>query len=179
MKRRQVTQVALSVGLMTSVAGCSGESTSSNSVTDTDSDGVPDEHDYAPTDPDVQSKSDTESTAEPEPRWTAYRCDEGEFKFQILDVSFDRSVMSVVIKNITTSQIEVAKVIVFHYHRGELETEEFDVKVDRSNPVVGTYGTLGIDCDLSFGNIDNPNDIESIEIKEPIVDISDGKITCS
>jgi hypothetical protein len=174
MKRRQITQIAVSLGLITSVAGCSSERTSSTSETDTDNDGVPDEHDYAPTDPDVQSKSDTESRAEPEPRWTAYNCDEGEFKFQIEDVTFDDRVMSVVVKNITTSPIEIAKVVA--YYQGGSKTEEFDLDyTDYSYPVVGTYDTIGIDCDLYY--INEPDDIEYIEIWESISDTSD--TTCS
>lgn len=49
----------------TSLAGClstDGSSTSDETPTDTDGDGVPDEHDYAPRDASVQSKSDVQRT---------------------------------------------------------------------------------------------------------------------
>lgn len=173
MKRRQITQITLSLGLMTSVAGCSSESTSSTTEKDTDNDGVPDEHDYAPTDSSVQSKSDIESRAEPEPRWTAYDCNEGEFKFQIVDVTFEDSVMSVVVKNITTSQIEVANIVA--YDRGGSVIDEFDVRVDGSNAVVRTYGTIGINCE--FYGIINPDDVAYIEVWESITGTSG--TTCS
>jgi hypothetical protein len=182
MKRRQTLQIALSLGLMTSVAGCSNESTSSNSAIDTDEDGVPDEHDYAPTDPDVQSKSDTESEPKADSEWTTSGCNEGDFQFQIVDVSFDDTLMSVTVKNITTSQLELGEIIVELYV-GEpqiLETMRFELSVDGSYPVLGTYDTIGIDVDdLYFADDWYRDDIESIRVQEPNFYDSDTETTCS
>jgi hypothetical protein len=64
MQRRHLLR---SIGLLggTSLAGClstDGSSTSDATTADTDGDGVPDQHDYAPRDASVQSKSDVQRT---------------------------------------------------------------------------------------------------------------------
>ncbi|WP_440992061.1 hypothetical protein [Haloarchaeobius baliensis] len=50
--------VSLSLPLATCMAGCSSILTEDGTTVDSDGDGVPDQHDYAPRDPDVQSESD-------------------------------------------------------------------------------------------------------------------------
>ncbi|MFC7047360.1 hypothetical protein ACFQH6_19820 [Halobacteriaceae archaeon GCM10025711] len=62
MERRYFLQTISALGGI-SAAGC--VSSEESTPTDTDGDGVPDEHDYAPRDPSVQSKSDIQRTKTP------------------------------------------------------------------------------------------------------------------
>ncbi|WP_209452128.1 hypothetical protein [Halosimplex halophilum] len=64
MERRQFIGSATLLGA-TVLSGCSDLGDSENGVQDSDGDGVIDSEDYAPNDPDVQEKSDLQSTSTP------------------------------------------------------------------------------------------------------------------
>jgi hypothetical protein len=55
MERRGFLTGVVTIGL---TAGCTTDSSEAETPQDTDGDGIPDEHDYAPSDPDIQSRSD-------------------------------------------------------------------------------------------------------------------------
>jgi hypothetical protein len=78
-RRLFLKRTGISLGLGLAVAGCSGGD-SSDDVQDSDGDGVIDSQDYAPNDPDVQSKSDVNSGS------TTTETDEG---VQVDDIDLD------------------------------------------------------------------------------------------